>query len=385
MVQWRAILLLLVLVLSGCSLTQPSMPAPASPPASPSPSVAPPMEVTPSPVVPSPTPAASPTVTTITSGVSMPSALAFTPDGRLFFNEVYDGRIRVIQNGKLLDQPFAEIDVAHPFGYTEHGLLGLAIDPDFATNHYVYAFYTVPDSNGQPVSQQIVRFTERDNTGMDMTVIVDDLPAGSNCCHNGGRIIFGPDGKLYASIGDTEDSSLSQQVDARAGRIFRFNPDGTVPPDNPFPDNPTYAFGLRNPYGIRFHPVTGKLFATENGPSGNDELNIIEPGKNYGWPVVRGIAGDSQFVDPIWVSDGSRAPTGLTIPSSDALSNLKGDVVFCDWNTSTLHHFVLSKPGYDRIESEESLPESCGLDVVQGSDGGLYFSDEDAIYRYGPS
>lgn len=380
MLSRRVLLLSLVLVLAGCSLGQPVRPTPASP----SPSALPPMEISPSPGVPSPSPAASPTITTVTTGVSMPSALAFTPDGRLFFSEIYDGKIRVIRDGRLLDQPFAEFDVAHPAGYTEHGLLGLAIDPEFAANHYVYAFYTVPGVNRQPVGQRIVRFTELDNTGTDMTVIVDDLPAGPSCCHNGGRIIFGPDGKLYASIGDTENASLSQQVDARAGRIFRFNPDGTVPPDNPFPGNPTYAYGLRNPYGLRFHPVTGKLFATENGPSGYDELNIIEPGKNYGWPVVTGVANDSRFVDPIWVSDGSRAPTGLAIPSSDVLPSLNGDVVFCDWNTHTLHHFVLGSPEYARVTSEESIPASCGLDVVQGNDGALYFSNQSAIYRYGP-
>lgn len=384
MVKWRAIPLLLVLVLSSCSLGQPSPAVPVSPSSSAPSSGTPSMEPTAPLPVSSPLPVASPRVTTLTMGVSMPSALTFTPDGRLFFNEIYDGRIRIIQDGKLLDQPFAEIDVAHPRGYTEHGLLGLAIDPDFANNHYVYAFYTVPGAGEQPVGQRIVRFTERDNTGTEMTVIVDDLPAGPGCCHNGGRIIFGPDGKLYASIGDTENADLSQRIDARAGRIFRFNPDGTVPTDNPLPDNPTYAYGFRNPFGIRFHPVTGKLFATENGPSGRDELNIIEPGKNYGWPVVTGVSGDSRFVDPIWVSDGSRAPTGLAIPDSDALPNLSGDVVFCDWVTRTLHHFVLGKPDYSRVASEESLPASCGLDAVQGPNGSLFFSDEGAIYRYGP-
>ena len=330
------------------------------------------------------TPAGPPQVTTVTDGVSMPNALAFTPDGRLLFNEVYEGRIRVVQDGQLLPEPFAQLDVAQPPGYTEHGLLGLAIDPDFAQNHYVYAFYTFPDRSGNPAGQRIVRFTDRDNVGTDLTVIVDDLPAGPDCCHNGGRIQFGPDGALYVTLGDTENADLSQQVDAVAGRILRYRPDGTIPPDNPFPDNPTYAYGLRNPFGIRFHPLTGKLFATENGPSGQDELNIIEPGQNYGWPIVTGAVGDDRFTDPIWTSDGSHAPTGLEIPNSPVLPDLTGDVVFCEWNTGTLQRFRLAKPGYDRVESQETLPGTCRLDVTQGPDGALYFSDEGAIYRYGP-
>jgi len=382
--RWRVAALLLIVALAGCvgPLLREAQPSPTAG-ATPGVTTPPAPPTTPQPEE-MPSPAGAPRVTTVTTEVALPNALVFTPDGRLFFNEVYAGRIRVIQNGELLEQPFAEIEVANPPGYTEHGLLGLAVDPNFSENHYVYAFYTVPDENGEPTSQRLVRYTERDNVGVDRTIIVDGLPAGGNCCHNGGRITFGPDGKLYVSIGDTENSSLSQQIDAVAGRILRYNANGTIPADNPFPGNPTYAYGLRNPFGLRFHPVIGKLYATENGPSGQDELNIIEPGRNYGWPVVTGRAGNSQFVDPIWVSDGSRAPTGLEIPQRDALPDLTGDVVFCDWNTRTLHHFRLERPGYDRVVSQEMLPGSCQLDAIEGPDGALYFSDEGAIYRYGP-
>lgn len=352
---------------------------------------APPTEAAPSPTTaptptlePEATPVGPPQVTTFVEGVSMPNALAFTPDGRMFFNEVYDGRIRVVQDGQLLPEPFAAIDVAQPARYTEHGLLGLAIDPDYEQNRFVYAFYTIPDANSNPIGQQIVRFTDQDNIGTEMTVIVDGLPAGLNCCHNGGRIQFGPDGKLYVTLGDVENADTSQRPEDAPGGILRYNPDGTIPEDNPFPGSPTWAYGLRNPFGIRFHPLTGGLFATENGPSGQDELNIIEAGANYGWPIVTGVAGNESFVDPLWVSDGSRAPTGIEIPDSDALPDLRGSVLFCEWLTGTLNVIRLEGPDYNQSVGEETLPLSCQLDVAQGPDGALYLSDQSAIYRYGP-
>jgi glucose/arabinose dehydrogenase len=327
-----------------------------------------------------------PELTTFIEGVAMPSSLAFTNDGRMFFNEVYDGRIRVVQDGALLDEPFAELQIAQSSGFTEHGLLGLALDPNFDENGYVYVFYTVGDGNADPVEQRIVRFTDQDNVGTDETVLVEGLPHGPRCCHNGGRIAFGPDGMLYATLGDVEDADLSQNPEHVAGSVLRYTPDGAVPDDNPFgPDNPVYAFGLRNPFGITFHPETGDLFVTENGPNGFDEVNRIEAGENYGWPNARGMAGDPDYVDPIWATgeSGNVAPTGIVIPSGTNIPDIDGRVLFCQWNTAELISLDLADGNPDEVTGEDVLPVPCNLDVAQGPDGAIYASTTEAILRYG--
>jgi aldose sugar dehydrogenase len=326
-----------------------------------------------------------PEVTTFVEGVNMPGALTFTNDGRMFFNETWDGRIRVVENGQLLDEPFAEIDIVQAPGFTEHGLLGLALHPDFDQNGWVYAFYTVPDDQGGPSHQRIVRFTEEDNVGTNEEVIIDNLPVGPNCCHNGGRLKFGPDGLLYVTLGDVEDANRSQDPADIAGSILRYTDEGEIPEDNPFgPDNPVYTYGLRNPYGLTFHPETNELWITENGPDGFDEVNLIRPGENYGWPEARGMAGDPDYVDPIWATGQSQAigPTGIQIPTGDALPELAGRVIFCDWNTATARVLEISDD-YE-VMSEGELPVNCNLDVTEGTDGALYLSSTEAIFRYGP-
>ena len=338
---------------------------------------------------PDPTPVdepAEPELTTVADGVPMPSSMVFTDDGRMFFSEVYDGRIRVVQDGELLEEPFATLDIAQPGGYTEHGLLGLALHPDFDENGYVYAFYTVGDAGGQPAEQRIVRFTDDGNTGVDENVIVEGLPFGPNCCHNGGRIAFGPDGMLYATLGDVEEPATSQNPESLAGSVLRYTPDGAVPEDNPFgSDNPVYAYGLRNPFGITFHPESGDLFLSENGPDGYDEVNRIEAGGNYGWPEVQGIAGDENFIDPIWATTTDRiAPTGITVPTGDGVPELVGQVLFCQWNTGQLVALELADGNPDEVVGEEVLPIECNLDVTEGPDGAIYASSQDAIYRFGP-
>ena len=134
-----------------------------------------------------------------------------------------------------------------------------------------------------------------------MTVIVDDLPIGASI-HNGGRIAFGPDGKLYVTIGDTSRPETAQDAEALKGKILRYNPDGSILADNPIPGSPVYALGLRNPFGLAFRPETGELFATDNGPAGNDELNVIRAGANYGWPEAVGLTTDTRFTNPIFIS-----------------------------------------------------------------------------------
>jgi glucose/arabinose dehydrogenase len=328
-----------------------------------------------------------PEVTTFVDQLAMPDSLTFAPDGRMFFNEVYHGRIRVVGNGQLREEPFATLNIARPGGGTEYGLLGLALHPDFDHNGYVYALYTVGGGGGQPVEQRIVRFTDQGNIGVDPTIIVDGLPFGPNCCHNGGRIAFGPDGMLYVTLGDIEDPATSQDPGALAGSVLRYAPNGAIPNDNPFGQgNPIYALGLRNPFGLTFHPETGDLFVTDNGPAGHDEVNRIIPGGNYGWPEVQGIAGDGRFIDPIWATITQRiAPTGITV-STDAVQvpDIAGKVLFCSWNTSELTALELADGDPNVVTSQDVLPVACQLDVVQGPDGAIYASDAARIYRYGP-
>jgi glucose/arabinose dehydrogenase len=328
-----------------------------------------------------------PQLTTFVEDASMPGSLVFTGDGRMLFTEVYDGRIRVVENGELLAEPFATMDVAWLDHRTEFGLLGLALDPDFDENGYVYAFYTAGDATGQPIEQRIVRFRDDQNVGVERTVIVDGLPFGPNGSHNAGRIAFGPDGMLYATLGDVESPATSQDPGTLAGSVLRYTPDGLVPDDNPFgPENPVYASGLRNPFGITFHPETGDLFVTDNGPDGFDEVNRIVAGGNYGWPDARGMAGDPDYIDPIWATGQSDAiaPTGLTIPTGSDIPALSGKVLFCNWSYGNLIAIELDASDPDIVVDEDMLPVKCNLDVIEGPDGALFTSDAETIFRYGP-
>lgn len=323
--------------------------------------------------------------TPLLENLDMPSELNFAPDGRLFFVEVHEGRIRIVEDGTLLPEPFAEFNVPDLPGYTEYGLLGLALHPEFDENQYVYAFYTAADDEGRPIGQRLVRLIAEGNTGVDEVTLVDELPFGPSCCHNGGRLAFGPLGHLYVTIGDTEEPSLSEDPNALPGSVLRFTENGTIPINNPFgADNPVYAYGLRNPVGIAFHPETEELFLSENGPSGYDEINLIEPGGNYGWPEFRGIVEGSNFDNPVWATTSERlAPTGVAIPSDNAIAELGGCVLFCSWNTSTLYALELNPDDSSDVIDQTKLPVNCNLDVTEGPDGTIYTATDNRIYQLG--
>ena len=318
-------------------------------------------------------------VTTLVEGAQFPVSLAFAPDGRLFYNELRSGRIRIVQDGRLQDEPFAELKVVNLSSYSEHGLLGLAIDPDFEENHYVYAFYSVPDQAGNPWKQRVVRFREVNGRGTEMTVVLDGLPIGPSCCHNGGRLAFGPDGKLYVSIGDAQEPEAAQDTGRLSGKVLRIERDGSIPKDNPIPGSPVWAWGLRNAFGLAFAP-DGSLYATENGPDGYDEINRIVRGGNYGWPEVKGVAHDPRFIDPLYSRPDYRvAPTGITFYHGADLPELKGSLLFCNFNEGALTQAAPRDSGLELTDTGQR----CSLDVVTGPDGALYFSDADNIYRWG--
>lgn len=327
----------------------------------------------------------------IASSLHNPWEIVFSPDGRIFFTE-RTGTLRVIENSTLSDKPVATISVAD---VGEGGLLGLALDPSFEKNHYLYLYYTHSNSTG--LFNRVSRFTESNDSITSEKILIDNITA--NTFHDGGRIKFGPDGKLYVTSGEAGRQESSQDISYLGGKILRINPDGTIPKDNPFPNSPVYSYGHRNPQGIDWDPRNNNLIETEHGPSGehnwfaHDEVNLIIPGKNYGWPYVIGMANDSRFVNPIYqTGDTTWAPSGATFYTSDKISDLKGKFLIATLRGQ--HMEILSLDQNDKVVSTQKIFDGTYgrlRDVVQAPDGSLYiltsnsgFTPNDKIIRVVP-
>jgi glucose/arabinose dehydrogenase len=322
------------------------------------------------------------------NGVSMPVGLTFAPDGRLFFSEAFNGALRVAERvdgqARLLPRAFAQLETAKG---PEAGMLGVALHPEFEQNHWVYLYYTESDPNRQnrvPLRNRVVRFTERDNVGTDMTVILDDLAVSRRGVHNGGILRFGPDGKLYVTVGNAEEKANSQDPTKLNGKVLRLNADGSIPSDNPTPGSAVYALGFRNPFGMTIEPGTGQIWITENSGDNNDEVNALEPGGNYGFPTYEGFGDDPRYKDPVW-SSGTRTigPTGLVFYTGDQLPQFRGDLFFCAMNTGELTRLRLGGADRKTVEAGEAVLTNCHLDVINGPDGALYYSTVNQIFRLG--
>jgi glucose/arabinose dehydrogenase len=229
-------------------------------------------------------------VETVATGLEVPWSIAFLPDGRVLVTE-RRGRVRVLEGGRLRAEPYAVVREVEPSG--ESGLMGLTLHPRFADNHLLYLAYAYRSSQGQRV--RVVRFRDTGSGLADPKTIVEDIPAAPN--HAGCRLAFGPDGRLYVTTGDATDRALAQRLDSLAGKTLRLADDGAVPPDNPFVGRAgarpeIWTYGHRNAQGLAWQPGTGLMFQTEHGPSGfdgpggGDEVNVVERGKNYGWPTI---------------------------------------------------------------------------------------------------
>jgi glucose/arabinose dehydrogenase len=314
-------------------------------------------------------------VQSVWQNLSFPSALAFESDRRLFFAERTTGRIRLIERGVLQPDPVAAIEVV---GAGEQGLLGLALHPDFVANRLLYVYCTSP----APLRSRVVRLRERNGRAEDARVILDALAAAPT--QNGGGLRFGPDGKLYVGVGDAGDPLASQDPGVPSGKILRMNPNGSIPGDNPQPGSLVYALGIGNPTGLAFHPLTERLFATDGGASLVEEVNVIRPGGNYGWPRVVGAGRDGRFIDPVLMY---RAPagftnmtfyTGLRYPPAFRFNLFLGE-----YATGIIRRVILKYPEYTQVERDEVFVQAPGpvVEVADGPDGFLYFSTPTGIYR----
>jgi glucose/arabinose dehydrogenase len=222
------------------------------------------------------------------TGLSVPVNLTFAPDGRMCFNERC-GDVRVVTAAGQLPAAVADVGPVHCSG--DHGLIGVELDPDYATNRYVYVGY-VQQISSNPATYRpfIERFTDVNNVGTERTMLIANLPSKTGLLHGLNNMHFGPDGKLYISIGDygLHASYISQDLSTPIGKLLRVNKGRLRPADNPFVNaqggHRIYAYGLRNSFDFDFHPANGSLYMTENGSSSCDELNLIVGGGNYEWP-----------------------------------------------------------------------------------------------------
>ena len=258
-------------------------------------------------------------VETVLDNLKNPWELKFGPDGTIFFTE-RDGKLWVIDNESTLHL-VAEFPASNT---AEGGLLGLELDPDYENNHFLYLYQTYLDITTH--QNKVVRYTINNNQITDELVLIDKIPGA--LWHDGGIIKFGPDEMLYITTGDAINADLSQDKDSLAGKILRINSDGTVPSDNPF-NSPVFSYGHRNPQGLAWNE-NGILVSSEHGPSGergyaHDEINVIERGKNYGWPIIVGDSNDIVYTNPILHSgDITWAPSGLLYYYSDRIPEWKG-------------------------------------------------------------
>jgi len=333
----------------------------------------------------------------VAAGLRAPWAVDLAPDGRLFVTE-RAGRVRVVQlgpGGGLRAEAWATVPASTSVD-GEKGLLGIALDPDFASNGFVYLYYSYAAPGGA-TRNKLVRMRDANDRGVEETILFDGVPGNAN--HDGGRVKFGPDGKLYVTTGDAENGTNAQNPNILAGKILRLNKDGSIPADNPVAGSPMWSLGHRNVQGIAWHPDTGALYETEHGPSNpfpdccNDEVNLIVPGGNYGWPIVRGAPGDPRFRDPL--IDSGRIETWA--PSGAAFATkpgpLRGSFLFATLRGQHLHRVVFGPDGrrvlfqeklltnrYGRLRDVFEIPSGEFLVLTSNRDGrGVPAADDDRI------
>ena len=317
-------------------------------------------------------------VETIATGLEVPWAFAWLPNKDLLFTE-RPGRVRIIESGKLRAEPLFTVPDVEPTG--ESGLMDITLHPDVATNRLVYLAYSY-NKEGKRV--KVVRYKLANNTFADAKVIVDDVPGAPN--HSGMRCRFGPDRKLYVTTGDSTDWNLAQKMDSLAGKTLRLNDDGSIPEDNPFTKTAgarpeIWTFGNRNAQGIAWQPGTGTLFETEHGPSffegrgsGGDEVNILEAGKNYGWPDIHHTDKREGMESPLLEYTPACAPGSAMFYDAAVFPAFKGNFFFGCLAGKRIIRVVLD--GRKVVSQENLLENAYGRirEMEQGPDGYIYFS-----------
>jgi aldose sugar dehydrogenase len=298
-------------------------------------------------------------IAVVAENLQTPWSLVLSKDGRVFFTERI-GTIRMLNaNGTLAHDPVGYIRVDQ---VGEGGLLGIDLHPNFISNHEIYIYHTYSNSSG--IYNRVMLLVENENKIVDSQIILDGIPGGR--FHDGGRLKFGPDNKLYISTGDAGFAELSQNKSSLAGKILRINDDGTIPIDNPFRGSAIYAYGFRNVQGLTWHPETRELYASDHGATGNDEINVVRAGSNYGWPYEE-CSNEGKYTAPVICFNPSIAPSGIAIPNSSKLG-YSGDLLLATLKGSQLRSIDL----YTGEQNNILVGYGRLRDVVEGYNGSLF-------------
>ena len=307
-------------------------------------------------------------VDTVVTDLEAPWDLAFLPDGSALVTERDSARVLLVSDGAARE--VARIPEARPYG--EAGLLGIAVSATYATDRWVYVYFTGSDDN------RVARLRLDDPARV--TPIFVGIPKAEN--HNGGRIAFGPDGMLYVATGDAQDRSASQDLSNLAGKILRLTPDGAPAPGNPFGASPVYSYGHRNVQGIAWDS-SGTMYASEFGQRTYDELNLVTPGGNYGWPEAEGDSG-GRFIDPIatWAPR-EASPSGIAIDASNRvwIACLRGKRLY-QMDTDGSETRVVLQGEHGRLRHVANAPDGSMWVLTSNRDGrGEPVTGDDRILR----
>lgn len=325
--------------------------------------------------------------TPVVSGLKHPWGMAFLPDGRMLVTE-RTGTIRYVTSDGRKSEPLSGMPDIEVGG--QGGLFDVILDPDFGRNRRIYFSYSEPGDGGN--STTVARATLQENSLADLKVIFRQQPKFNSAQHFGGRLVFTPDGNLFITLGERgRRSQDAQTLNTHHGKVVRIHPDGSIPVDNPFVKDPAalgaiWSYGHRNVQGAALHPQTGQLWTHEHGPQGGDEINIIRPGKNYGWPVITygeqyggGRIGDtarSGLEQPLhyWVP--SIAPSGMAFYTADLFPAWRNNLLVGSLKFGQLVRLELNG---DKVTHEERIKIGSRVrDVRQGPDGAIYLlTDED--------
>lgn len=337
----------------------------------------------------------------VTNGLKNPWAIAVLPDRRLLINEK-GGNMRIVTPSGQVGAPITGLPQVATGG--QGGLLGLALDSDFEQNRMVFWVYSEPVSGGSVTSVAKGNLSADFQRMENATVIYRALPSYNNSLHFGGRVILDRSGNLFISTGDRSDKVTrpqAQDLNSGLGKVIRITKDGQPAAGNPFigrsgvrPE--IYTYGHRNVQGLAFHPETGDLWQNEFGPRAGDELNLIKPGLNYGWPVISygyeyngdripgGITQQSGLEQPVYYWDPVLSPSGMTFYNADEIPEWKNNLFIGGLNSNHIARLVIRN---NRVVGEERLLSAEGQrwrDVVQGKEGELYaVTDEGRLYRIG--